>query len=144
MQLVLGTMTWGYSSQTDESAALEQIQHVASYDPAQDVILDTARIYQFGQTEEVIGKLLPKLSTELRQRVKIHTKAHPMISSFTYDGLNEQLSKSLAALNLETVDVFYLHQPDIKVPLEETLKACNQLFSQGKFKELGLSNYAAW
>ena len=39
---------------------------------------------------------------------------------------------------------FYLHAPDHETPLAETLKACDELHKSGKFKELGLSNYAAW
>src|SRR5690606_26118365 len=41
-------------------------------------------------------------------------------------------------------DIFYLHFPDHKTPLEETLKACQKLYEEGKFKELGLSNYSSW
>lgn len=42
------------------------------------------------------------------------------------------------------MDVFYLHAPDRSVPFEETLEACNELYLEGKFKTLGLSNYASW
>ncbi|XP_031232899.1 aflatoxin B1 aldehyde reductase member 2-like [Mastomys coucha] len=42
------------------------------------------------------------------------------------------------------VDLFYLHIPDHSTPVEETLQACHQLHQEGKFVELGLSNYASW
>ena len=54
------------------------------------------------------------------------------------------LNKSLAELGTSSVDIFYLHAPDRSVPFEETLEACNKLYQEGKFKKLGLSNYAAW
>lgn len=56
----------------------------------------------------------------------------------------EQLNTSLENLKMDQVKIFYLHSPDHKTPLEETLKACQTLYEQGKFRELGLSNYPAW
>ena len=44
----------------------------------------------------------------------------------------------------DPVDLLYLHAPDLKTPIEATLEACQKLFKEGKFRELGLSNYAAW
>jgi len=50
----------------------------------------------------------------------------------------------LANLGVDKVDILYLHAPDHKTPIEDTLKAIDEFHKQGKFKELGLSNYAAW
>jgi len=47
-------------------------------------------------------------------------------------------------LGADTVDIFYLHAPDHSVPFEETLQAVNELHKEGKFVQLGLSNFAAW
>ncbi|PSK33508.1 hypothetical protein B9Z65_7395 [Elsinoe australis] len=58
--------------------------------------------------------------------------------------VKSQLEKSLAELGTDSVSIFYLHAPDRSVPFEETLEACNELHQAGKFKQLGLSNYAAW
>ncbi|KAG0145353.1 hypothetical protein CROQUDRAFT_658798 [Cronartium quercuum f. sp. fusiforme G11] len=54
------------------------------------------------------------------------------------------LDDSLSALKVSKVRVFYLHAPDRSVPFEDTLKACDELYREGKFEELGLSNFAAW
>ena len=54
------------------------------------------------------------------------------------------MEASLKALKMDAVDLFYLHSPDINVPIMETLTACNEMYKQGKFKTFGLSNYAAW
>jgi len=70
----------------------------------------------------------------------IATKAHPNFG-FTKKAIEKQLDDSLKALNMKSVDIFYLHAPDTKVPLEESLSAVNSLHKQGKFKEFGLSNY---
>ena len=58
--------------------------------------------------------------------------------------MEEQLNTSLKRLGLDYVDIFYLHMPDPTTPIELTLQACDKLHNQGKFKSLGLSNYAAW
>ena len=60
------------------------------------------------------------------------------------DRLKATLSKSLRELGTDCVDIFYLHAPDRSVPFEETLKACDEMHKEGKFVNLGLSNYAAW
>ncbi|OBS67871.1 hypothetical protein A6R68_03587, partial [Neotoma lepida] len=54
------------------------------------------------------------------------------------------LETSLKRLQCPRVDLFYLHIPDRNTPIEETLKTCHQLHQEGKFVELGLSNYASW
>jgi aryl-alcohol dehydrogenase-like predicted oxidoreductase len=60
------------------------------------------------------------------------------------DQLREHFETSLKELGTDTVDIFYLHAPDHSVPFEETLEAVNELHKEGKFVQLGLSNYAAW
>jgi aflatoxin B1 aldehyde reductase len=60
------------------------------------------------------------------------------------DRLKEHAYKSFGELGGETVDIFYLHAPDHSVPFVETLGAVNELHKEGKFVQLGLSNYAAW
>ncbi|XP_032615019.1 aflatoxin B1 aldehyde reductase member 3 isoform X1 [Hylobates moloch] len=78
-------------------------------------------------------------------KVKIDTKAIPLFgNSLKPDSLRSQLETSLKRLQCPRVDLFYLHMPDHSTPVEETLRACHQLHQEGKFVELGLSNYAAW
>lgn len=67
-----------------------------------------------------------------------------MMTLMDAKGIEQQLNSSLKALGRSFLDVFYIHQPDIRVPLLETLKACDEHHRMGKFKELGLSNFAAW
>jgi aflatoxin B1 aldehyde reductase len=53
------------------------------------------------------------------------------------EGMRNGLSDSLKALGSDKVDLWYLHAPDRSVPLEETLRAVNELYKQGKFKRWG-------
>uniref|UniRef100_A0A8C8TKZ8 NADP-dependent oxidoreductase domain-containing protein n=1 Tax=Peromyscus maniculatus bairdii TaxID=230844 RepID=A0A8C8TKZ8_PERMB len=77
--------------------------------------------------------------------LKIATKANPWDGkSLKPDSVRSQLETSLKRLQCSRVDLFYLHAPDHNTPIEETLRACHQLQQEGKFVELGLSNYASW
>jgi aflatoxin B1 aldehyde reductase len=60
------------------------------------------------------------------------------------EGMRSGLEDSLKALGSSSVDLWYLHAPDRSVPIEETLKAVNELYKQGKFKRWAVSNYMAW
>lgn len=60
------------------------------------------------------------------------------------ESLKEHFNTSLKELGTDAVDIFYLHAPDRSVPFEKTLEAVNELHKEGKFVQLGLSNYAAW
>ncbi|XP_038603342.1 aflatoxin B1 aldehyde reductase member 2 [Tachyglossus aculeatus] len=101
--------------------------------------LDTALLYGHGQSEAILGRL------GLGPEVKIATKANPWEGNSLHpDSLRSQLETSLERLQRSQVDLFYLHAPDHDTPVEETLRACHRLHQEGKFVELGLSNYASW
>ncbi len=103
--------------------------------------LDTAYIYAEGKTEEVLGPILARLP---REQFRIATKANPSVKgNLRPESVTEQLETSLGRLGLASVDLFYLHQPDLSTPIETTLEACARLFERRLFRELGLSNYAA-
>lgn len=60
------------------------------------------------------------------------------------ESVRKQLTTSLASMKVEKVQICYLHAPDHETPLEETLSAMTELHKEGKFDELGLSNYSSW
>ncbi|KAG8431744.1 hypothetical protein GDO86_020159 [Hymenochirus boettgeri] len=96
-------------------------------------------MYGDGETERVLGSL------GLGPEVKLATKANPWDGkTLKAESVRQQLETSLQRLKTPSVHLFYLHAPDHQTPIEETLAACQQLYQQGKFKELGLSNYTAW
>ncbi|XP_068935257.1 aflatoxin B1 aldehyde reductase member 2-like [Petaurus breviceps papuanus] len=103
--------------------------------------VDTAPIYGEGQSESFLG------SMDLwgNKGVKIATKANPLEGkTLSASSVRSQLKDSLQRLQCPQVDIFYLHVPDRETPLEETLRTCNELHKEGKFVELGLSNYTSW
>lgn len=115
--------------------------------------VDTARAYGEGTSEEMLGEL-----DYQKRKIVLDTKYYPTanfagpnaVPGWSTDGhldekgLRENLEKSLKALRTEQVDLWYLHGPDRTVPFETTLKVVNDLYQEGKFKRLGVSNYMAW
>lgn len=102
--------------------------------------VDTARMYVNGKQEA-----WTRAADWKSRGLTLATKVYP-----EEDGMHEptQLRKhfttSLSELGTESVDIFYLHAPDRTVPFEDTLAEVNKLYEEGKFKQLGLSNYPAW
>lgn len=109
--------------------------------------VDTAFIYTEGRSETIVGRLL---KGSLRERVFLATKAYPdklgpgKPRGMTPGSVRGQLETSLRRMKQEYVDLFYLHAPDNRTPLEATLEACATLRAEGKLREIGMSNYASW
>ncbi|KAI9001826.1 putative oxidoreductase [Hyaloraphidium curvatum] len=102
-----------------------------------DSMFDTARAY--GPSEGNLG------SSGWSKKVKIATKVFPMKRGGLMPAeIEASFAESLKQLQLESVDLFYVHWPDRSVPVETWLKAFDALHKAGKFKEFGLSNFAAW
>lgn len=102
--------------------------------------IDTARAYVGGKQEAWTRDAKWK-----DRGLTLATKVYPYEPGVhSASRLKEHALKSLSELGSDTVDIFYLHAPDRSVPFEETLEAVNELHKQGKFVQLGLSNFAAW
>ncbi|CAD6454880.1 a16b93cc-ff00-480a-a7e1-8153de832116 [Sclerotinia trifoliorum] len=108
--------------------------------------IDTARVYGLGSSEEYLGQLQPSYPD---RGIIMATKLYPYNTNgikitHSADDLRLHLDKSLKALGVEKVDIFYLHAPDRSTPYEETLAMCDVLHKEGKFNRFGISNYTAW
>lgn len=136
MNIVLGTMTFGMKVNYDESKEILNLFFSKGYNE-----IDTAYVYNEGNSEIYIGKALKVLDDYL---IKVATKVNPRITGYlNKDGINFQLNESLKRMKISSVNILYLHFPDARTPLEETLEACSELYNSGKFLELGLSNFSA-
>ncbi|KAK6538077.1 hypothetical protein TWF694_010963 [Orbilia ellipsospora] len=110
--------------------------------------IDTARVYGGGTSEEMLGKLdLVKrgliVDTKLSASAKIGLP-EGVKTTHRPEHLRQGLEVSLKALNLEKVDMFYLHAPDRTTPYEDTFRELNKLHQEGKFNRIGISNFMAW
>lgn len=140
-RLVLGTMTFGDTVGREDAAAM--------LDAALDAGItgvDTANGYAGGESERILAELLPGR----RDRIVLATKAgipHPDQGDhapLSPSGLRAALEGSLKRLGTDHVDLFYLHQPDRRTPLGETLATVAEFAAEGKIRALGVSNHAAW
>ncbi|SCX37511.1 Predicted oxidoreductase [Klenkia marina] len=140
-RLVLGTMTFGDTVDAAGSAAMLDAALEAGITG-----LDTANGYAGGATETILG---PLLATR-RDSVVLATKAgipHPDAgdhSPLSRAGLEASLAGSLARLQVDRVDLYYLHQPDRATPVRETLTTLAGFVADGRVGAIGVSNMAAW
>jgi aflatoxin B1 aldehyde reductase len=136
-RVIFGTMNFG--RQLDEAAADRMLGLFLDLGYEE---IDTAHNYADGQAEEILGRIL---TPERRSKVYLATKVNPFDGgNLRPESIAKQLEASLRRLRTDSVDLLYLHAPDLKTPIEVTLEACGRLFKEGKFRALGLSNYASW
>ena len=137
MQIILGTMTFG--GQVDEPGAARLVERFRGRGHRQ---LDTAYVYNDGATEELLGRLREE---GVIGGLPIAGKANPAEpGGLGPESLARQLETSLERLGLDSLDLFYLHMPDLDTPIERTLEAVAEHHAAGRFRRFGLSNYAAW
>lgn len=143
-KLCMGTMTFG--SVADEKTS------EAMFNRCREVginFFDTANIYgegRYGYTEEIVGRLISDCRDEIVLSTKVGT---PRYGNVNDGGLSRryiirEVENSLKRLNTDRIDLYFLHKPDSKTPLEETLRALEDLQRQGKILYPAVSNYAAW
>ena len=136
VNLILGTMTFGESVFSPDVKEFINTYLDAGYNQ-----LDTAYVYNEGNCERLLGEALK----DIDRPYTIATKVNPRISGkLDGEAAYKQVNESLARLGRDCVDIVYLHFPDPATPVISVLEACADLHEQGKFKELGLSNFPAW
>ncbi|HEU5081465.1 MAG TPA: aldo/keto reductase [Opitutaceae bacterium] len=137
----LGTMTFG--AQVDQSTASRMLDRAAE---AGINFLDTANVYNRGESERILGKILGKRRSEfvLASKVAMKVGDTPEKVGLSRAAILKTVEDSLRRLQTSHLDFCYLHQPDYSVPIEETLGAMQTLVEQGKVRHVATSNYAAW
>ena len=150
-ELTLGTMTFdkeggSYSAMigaTGQELATKMVN--LSLDAGIN-IFDTANVYSSGESEIMLGKALG----DKRKDVLIATKLFNAISRGPNDlgtsrlAIMREVEASLKRLGTDYIDLYQVHSFDSTTPLEETLKALDDLVRQGKVRYIGLSNFSAW
>jgi len=138
----LGTMTFGWSqasSPVDDAVAKQFIETCAAHGFTE---IDTARIYSGGESEVILGRVLQAMPDT--SKLTVTTKAHPsQAGGLSPTGLREQVAASMAALQVNSLNGLYLHQPDTENPLSDTLREADAMVKEGLIREIGMSNYSA-
>jgi aryl-alcohol dehydrogenase-like predicted oxidoreductase len=140
-RLAFGTLTFG--SQSDEPNARRFVDRCLD---GGINFFDTANVYNEGQAETILGRVL----AGRRQRVVLATKGRgkmgegPDESGLSRAALLRAINESLKRLQTDYIDLYYMHMPDYNVPIVETLAAMNEAVRAGKVRHPAVSNYAAW
>lgn len=149
-ELCLGTMTfggkgfWEVIGKTGQDVANEIVAR--SIDAGINFI-DTANVYSFGESETILGKAIAGyardklvIATKVRGRMEEDVNA---VGLSRFHILNS-VEASLKRLNTDYIDLYQIHGYDPVTPLDETLRALDDLVQQGKVRYIGASNLAAW
>ncbi|PGH06124.1 aflatoxin B1 aldehyde reductase [Blastomyces parvus] len=141
-RVILGLMTFGPDPDAGARiTSLDEYKKCLDYFQQQGYNeIDTARIYVDGKQEAFTAQAGWK-----ERGLTIATKWYPSEPGYHHANVvKEKLNESLKELQTDCVDIFYLHAADRSVPFAETLEAVNELHKEGKFVQLGLSNYTAF
>jgi 1-deoxyxylulose-5-phosphate synthase len=137
----LGTNAFG--GRADEDTSIAIVHHAIDHGVN---LIDTANVYTDTNSERIIGKAI----RDRREQVVLATKCALKVG----DGPNDEgasrwhimreIERSLARLGTDHIDLYQIHTWDAGTPLEETLRALDDLVGAGKVRYVGCSNYAAW
>src|SRR5690349_3789799 len=136
----IGGWMWGG---TDERESIDTIRSAVERGVT---LIDTAPVYGFGRSEEIVGKALAEGG--LRNKVRIATK----VGLAWNDGavfrdscparIRQEIEDSLRRLRTDVIDLYQVHWPDLETPVAETARTLENLRREGKIRAIGVSNYS--
>src|SRR4051812_38847921 len=152
-ELCLGTMTfggtegmWGQIGKLQQSEAEQLVGQALD---AGINFIDTADVYAGGVSEQITGQALRNLKIP-REQVVVATKVFgetgtgPNMRGATRSHILDGVKASLKRLQLDHIDLYQIHGFDTATPIEETMRALDQLVRHGHVRYVGVSNWAAW
>jgi aryl-alcohol dehydrogenase-like predicted oxidoreductase len=136
----IGGWMWGG---TDEAQSIDTIHRAVDKGIG---LIDTAPVYGFGRSEEIVGKAL---ADGRRDQVALATKValnwnddHDKVwRDATASRIEREVEDSLKRLQTDRIDIYQVHWPDPKTPMEETARALEKLYQAGKIRAIGVSNF---
>ncbi|MFO7529450.1 MAG: aldo/keto reductase [Marinobacter sp.] len=136
----IGGWMWGG---TDEAQSIDTIHRAIDKGIG---LIDTAPVYGFGRSEEIVGKAL---ANGRRDQVALATKValnwnddqDKVWRDATAARIEREVEDSLKRLQTDRIDIYQVHWPDPKTPMEETARALENLYQAGKIRAIGVSNF---
>ena len=145
-QICIGGLTYG--TQVSEAEAIKIIRE------AMDIginFIDTSPVYSGTRSEEIIGKAIKgnrdSIVVATKWGVPLGGQAFthkPNTSGLSRTNIMNNVESSLRRLQTDYLDIAYAHEPDFDTPIEETLRAFDDLVHQGKVRYIGCSNFSVW
>ena len=154
-ELCLGTMTFGENQSGAVWSAVaglgqETADRIVERSLAAGVnFIDTANVYSEGRSEQILGQAIRNLGVP-RKDVVIATKFYGQMGGKPNDRgasrghIMDSVEQSLKRLQMDHIDLYQIHGTDTVTPIDETLRALDDLVSRGLVRYIGLSNWAAW
>ena len=154
-EICLGAMTFGGNAEASRWAAIaglgqDEVDAIVGRAIAAGVnFFDTADVYSFGASESLLGQAFKNLGTA-RKDVVIATKVFgemgpgPNDRGASRGHIMDSVYGSLERLQTDHIDLYQIHGNDAVTPIDETLRALDDLTSQGLVRYIGVSNWAAW
>ena len=154
-EICLGTMTFGPAGENGQwgniaSLGQDGVDQIVSRSVGAGVnFFDTADVYSVGKSEELLGQSIRNLGLR-REEVILATKVHgtmgeaPNQRGSSRGHIMDSVEGSLKRLQTGHIDLYQLHGTDTVTPIEETLRALDDLVSSGKVRYVGVSNWQAW
>jgi aryl-alcohol dehydrogenase-like predicted oxidoreductase len=136
----IGGWMWGG---TDEAQSIRTIQSAVDRGVT---LIDTAPVYGFGHSEEIVGKALAE--GKLRDKVQIATKVGlnwkdgAVFRDSRATRIRKEIEDSLRRLRTDVIDLYQVHWPDLETPISETAQILQGLVHEGKIRAIGVSNYS--
>ena len=152
--LSLGAMTFGESKGFMKGVSSDDAEARRVFDAALEAgidTIDTANVYSEGRSEELLGEWMKGK----RERITLATKCrfptqggtvptHPNRSGLSRESILWNCEQSLRRLQTDSIDLYQVHMQDRTVPIEETLRALDDLVRSGKVRYVGCSNYTGY
>ncbi|CAB4244419.1 Aldo-keto reductase YhdN [Methylacidimicrobium sp. AP8] len=137
---VMGGWMWGGAEEADAVAAIETAVDAGI------CLVDTAPVYGFGRAEEIVGKAVRNIG---RDKIVLATKGglewnarEEIRRNSSPERLRREVDESLRRLRVDWIDLYQIHWPDARVPIEKTAETLLDLQARGKIRALGVSNYS--
>jgi aryl-alcohol dehydrogenase-like predicted oxidoreductase len=135
----IGGWMWGG---TDERESVQAIHY--AFDKGINLI-DTAPVYGFGRSEEIVGKAIKEYGRRediiLTTKVGLEWNNNKISRNSSRRRIEKELDDSLQRLQTDYLDVYMIHWPDEAVPFQETASVLNELMNKGKIRSIAVSNF---
>jgi aryl-alcohol dehydrogenase-like predicted oxidoreductase len=134
----MGGWMWGGTDQRESIATIR-----AALDQGMNLI-DTAPVYGFGVSEEIVGEALEGVRAQavIATKTGIEWRDGKVYRNATRARIMQEVDDSLRRLRTDYIDIYQVHWPDPKVPVEETAEAMRSLYEAGKIRAIGVSNFS--
>ena len=134
----MGGWMWGGSDQREAIATI----HAALNQGIN--LIDTAPVYGFGASEEIVGAALDgvRAQTVIATKTGLEWRDGKIYRNATGERILREIDDSLRRLRTDYIDIYQVHWPDPLVPVEETAEAMRSLYEQGKIRAIGVSNFS--